>query len=128
MKKIIQKFALLIVMSAVILPVGVMAIDLGGGLLGDAQKAAGFKQATETTLAENVGYIINVALSFVGIIFTVLMVYAGYLWMTAAGETAQIDKAKKIITACIIGLVITLSAYSISNFVVSRIVAKVSNK
>jgi hypothetical protein len=67
-----------------------------------------------------VGTGIRVALSLVGIIFLVLMVYAGYLWMTARGEETQIDKAKDIISAAIIGLVIVMGAYAITTLVMTR--------
>jgi cation transporter-like permease len=67
-----------------------------------------------------VGKVINAALTMVGMIFLVLMVYAGYLWMTARGEADQVEKAKSIITAAIIGLVLVVSAYAISVFVTSR--------
>ncbi|MBI2436746.1 MAG: hypothetical protein HYV41_03330 [Candidatus Magasanikbacteria bacterium] len=100
----------------------VSALDLGQGLVKDAGKAAGYDENTsDITLSENVGKVINIALSVVGVLFTILMVYAGYLWMTARGKDEQIEKAKTIIVASIIGLFITLGAYSISNFVVPRI-------
>ena len=59
-----------------------------------------------------------------GVIFLVLMVYAGYLWMTARGTEEQIEKAKKIIMAAMIGLIITLGAYSITAFVVPAILER----
>jgi len=57
-------------------------------------------------------------LSFLGVIFVVLIVYGGILWMTAMGNDQQVDKAKKIITESIIGLVIVVLAYSISFLVI----------
>ncbi len=66
------------------------------------------------------GNIIGAALSLVGIIFLILMVYAGILWMTAQGKDDQIDRAKKIIIAAIIGLFITVSAYAITVFVTAN--------
>jgi len=69
-----------------------------------------------------VGSIIRVVLSLLGIIFVVLMVYAGFLWMTARGEKDQVTKAKDIIRNSIIGLIIIMTAYAITGFVVSRIV------
>lgn len=62
--------------------------------------------------------IINVVLSLLGVISLVLIVYAGFLWMTSAGNSDQADKAKSIIFASVIGLAIILTAYSISTFVV----------
>ena len=69
-----------------------------------------------------VGSIIRVVLSLLGIIFVVLMVYAGFLWMTARGEKDQVTKAKDIIRNSIIGLIIIMTAYAITGFVASRIV------
>ncbi len=75
---------------------------------------------TNTNLPTIIGGIINAALTLVGLIFLILMVYAGYLWMTARGEADQIDKAKQIIIAAVIGIVIVVSAYAITTFVTSR--------
>ena len=62
--------------------------------------------------------IINVALGVLGTIATILVFYAGFLWMTAAGDDEQIGKAKSIMTAAIIGLIVILASYSISTFFV----------
>jgi len=67
-----------------------------------------------------VGIGLNAALSLVGLIFLILMVYAGYLWMTARGEEEMTKKAQKIIISTIIGLIIVLSAYVITSFVTGR--------
>lgn len=64
------------------------------------------------------GKIINVALSVVGALFLALMLYGGFLWMTAAGDGGKVDKAKEIIRAAIIGIIIVVSAYVITYFVV----------
>lgn len=69
---------------------------------------------TEGSLSTVVGDIISTALTLVGIIFLILMVYAGFLWMTARGAEDQIEKAKSIISAAVIGLVLIMSAYAIS--------------
>lgn len=82
-----------------------------------AKAAAGY---TEGDIGNITGQIINTALQLVGIIFLALMVYAGYLWMTAQGEESQIEKAQKIITAAIIGLAITMSAYAITTLVTKK--------
>ena len=66
--------------------------------------------------------IIRVALGLLGIIALVLMLYAGFLWMTAGGNEEQIDSAKKVLTNAIIGLAIILSAYAIVSFVISKLV------
>lgn len=78
--------------------------------------------ATSRTLPEIIGNVIKVFLSIVGVIFLVLMVYAGYLWMTAQGEEAKVEKSKDTIKAAVIGLIIVVAAYAITNFVVSGLI------
>lgn len=64
-----------------------------------------------------IGRIIGAGLSLVGIIFFVLLVYGGFLWMTARGNEAQVKEAKDLITAAVIGLIVVLSAYAITAFI-----------
>ncbi len=61
--------------------------------------------------------IIKVALSLLGIILVVLIMYAGFLWMTAGGNEEQITKSKAMLKNAVIGLAIILSAYSIVWFI-----------
>ena len=63
------------------------------------------------------GSVIGAALSFIGILFFVLMIYGGITWMTAAGNQQQIDKAKNLIISAIIGLIIVMAAYAITSFI-----------
>lgn len=110
---------------AVVLPSAVFAIDLGGDLVGEAAVRGGYSGRTnETTLAETVGQVIKAVLSLVGIIFTALMVYAGFLWMTARGDEGMVEKSKHVLSAAIIGLIITLGSYSITAFILPRVLEK----
>tara|TARA_Y100000031_G_scaffold155089_1_gene204716 strand:- start:1608 stop:2171 length:564 start_codon:yes stop_codon:yes gene_type:complete len=76
---------------------------------------------TDSNVASLVGKIIQAALSLVATIFFFLMVYGGFLWMTARGNTDQIGKAKDLITQAIVGVVVISAAWAITNFVISRI-------
>jgi len=123
-----QKRALTtIVIAALVLLVVVPVVALAQTpLLNSLEQAgtAGYGAgATERTLPEIIGNIIKVFLSIMGVVFLVLMVYAGYLWMTAQGEEAKIDKSKDTIKAAVIGLIIVVAAYAITNFVVSGLIA-----
>ena len=71
---------------------------------------------------QTIGKIINVALSLLGVIVLVIIIYGGFLWMTAGGNDEKVGEAKKWIFGCIIGLVIILSAYAIATFVISNLV------
>jgi hypothetical protein len=84
-----------------------------------AANEAGFS-ATPQTPKLIVGKIINYALTFVGVIFLLLTIYAGFLWMTAGGNEETVKKAKKWLVNSIIGLAIVLAAYSITNFILLK--------
>lgn len=64
-----------------------------------------------------VAQIIRIFLGFLGVIFVFLLILAGYKWMTAGGDEGKITEARQQITAALIGLLIVLSAYSITVFV-----------
>ena len=65
--------------------------------------------------------VINIGMSVLGIIALAIVIYAGFLWMTAAGEEDKIEKAKKILKAGVIGLAIILASWGITVFVLSRL-------
>jgi Zn-dependent protease with chaperone function len=66
--------------------------------------------------------IINVALSFLGIIAVVIVLIGGFKYMTSGGSEEKTTEARKLIVSGIIGLAIILSAWAITSFVVSRLV------
>ncbi len=68
-----------------------------------------------------VANIIRIALGLLGTVALVIIIYAGYLWMTAGGNDEQIQTAKKLLINAAIGLAIILSAYAIASFVISRL-------
>lgn len=68
-----------------------------------------------------VANIIKVFLGFLGIIFLVLIILAGYKWMTAGGNEENVKQAKSQIVRATIGLLIILAAYSIATFVTNDI-------
>jgi cbb3-type cytochrome oxidase subunit 3 len=88
--------------------------------LDTAAKGAGY-DTNQTSPNTIISTIIQVALSFLGIIFLGLMVYGGYIWMTDRGNSDNIEKAKKLITAAVIGLIIVMAAYAISFLVIKQI-------
>lgn len=71
----------------------------------------------QNILTEQVTDIISLILSFLGVIFLVITIYAGFLWMTANGNDTQIKKAKDLLMNAIVGLVIITAAYSLTAFV-----------
>jgi hypothetical protein len=79
------------------------------------------EDVTGATFARTIARIVQVILGFLGVIFLVLVLYAGFLWMTAAGNEEKIKKAKDIMIAAVIGVAIILSAYAITYFVIDNL-------
>ena len=85
-------------------------------------KAAGIEQVgTEGQAIEIVATIIQIFLGFLGIIFVILIIYGGYLWMTSRGNEEQVKKAKDTLQKATIGLIIILAAYAITYFVFTEL-------
>lgn len=116
----LKKFTFILLALAFLFPATTLAIGNLNTAKNNLPQAAGAAGYTNTDIGSLSGQIINVALSLVGIIFLALMVYAGYLWMTAKGDESQVEKAQKIITSAMIGLVLTLSAYAITTLVTTK--------
>jgi hypothetical protein len=102
-----------------------LALQVRTGL----EDAAGSNGAgySSTSLTVIIGKLITVFLSLLGVIFLLLTIYAGFLWMTAAGDDKKIQSAKNILSAAVVGLVIILAAYAISDFVLRSLSAATGN-
>jgi len=94
------------------------------GLQDTASAAYGPDIANDTN--SNIGvfvgsYIIQPVIGLTGLIFLVLTVYAGIMWMTSAGDSKRVEKAKSILVASVTGAVIIASAYIIVNTVIQAL-------
>lgn len=82
-----------------------------------------FNDSTDdNTFVNYLGYVLTVFFSMFGIIFTGLIIFAGYNWMTAAGDKGKVDKATSIIKNSIFGIIITVGAYAIWQFIFIRVI------
>ena len=61
--------------------------------------------------------ILRWALGFMTLLAVVFIIYGGFMWLTAGGSEDRVEKAKQIITAAVIGLIIILLAWAIVIFV-----------
>lgn len=82
--------------------------------------SAGF-DVEQRDLPALVGSIIGGLLGILGVVFVILMIYGGYLFMSAQGNEDQVEKAKDIIKNAVIGIVIIFLAYAITTFVIGAI-------
>ena len=113
--------ALFIAMPAGATPTNLSEIVWDGGdtniqSVGDV---TGLGSADPRAIAASV---IKVMLGFLGIIAVIIILYAGFLWMTAAGNEDKITQAKGMMSAGVIGLVIVLAAFGIATFVMNALV------
>ena len=65
--------------------------------------------------------IINQVIAYMGIVFVVIILYAGFLYLFSMGDEVKTKKARDTITGGIIGLVLIFTSYSIASFVISSI-------
>jgi hypothetical protein len=70
-----------------------------------------------TDLPTSIGQVVGAVLAFIGVIFLILMIYAGFTWMMARGNQQDVQKAKDMIEAAIIGLIIVMAAYAITAYI-----------
>ena len=82
--------------------------------------------ASQTSLGNSdltsvIGNIIKVFLGLLGIIFLIIFIYSGFLWMTAGGDDKQVARAKKMLINAVVGLVIILFAYGITAFIINAL-------
>ena len=82
-----------------------------GGSSGPAHKS--------DDLISDTNKIINVVLGVLGVVAVAVVIYGGFLFLTAQGDPGKIKKGKDSITWGIIGLIIALLSWSIINFVLS---------
>ena len=79
---------------------------------------AGFETASgrdpQTRLIDSVIRLVYFSLSFLGVITLLIILYAGFLWMTAGGDQEQIGQSKKWLINGVIGLILILTAYSVT--------------
>lgn len=112
-------FAIVFLSILCALPGRVFAVDAsstGLSTTGTAAFGSAAVSGENATISYFVGaYILKPVFGLVGVGFFVLTVYAGVLWMTAAGDSKKVDKAKDILTASVIGLVIIISSYVLTN-------------
>lgn len=80
---------------------------------------AGFN--VQTRIGDIVSTTIQAFLGLLGVIFVILIISAGYNWMTSAGEEEKVNKAKDTIKRAIIGIIIIIGAYAITYFVFRNI-------
>lgn len=100
----------------------------GGGSGGLSTGLEEFKDAgsglnTGGTLIGYVANIIRWILGILGTVFFIIIVLQGYLYMVSSGDASKTAAATGAITNAVIGLLIIMGAFLITNFVTSGLIA-----
>lgn len=71
---------------------------------------------------------VNTALVFLGIIFVLLLIVAGFQYMTAGGNEDQVKKSMGRIKTAVIGVLIIFMSWSISMYILTRLNSIISGR
>ncbi|MFH1789901.1 MAG: hypothetical protein ABH832_02425 [bacterium] len=77
---------------------------------------------SEQDLRWSVISIVRYLLGLLGIVLVVIIMYAGYIWMTAGGNEERVTSAKAWLKGAIIGLIIILSSFAITSWILQSAV------
>jgi len=63
---------------------------------------------------------LNIAYFIAGTVAIIVIIVGGIMYASAAGNSANITKAKNMILYSIVGLVVVVAAYAITNYVIGK--------
>ncbi len=63
-----------------------------------------------------IGTILTALFSILGVISIALLIYSGYIWMTARGNESKVTEAKENISNILIGLIFIIGSYALTTF------------
>lgn len=95
-----------------------LAYSLGFDTTGDLKSYTQLGSADPATI---VFTLVNTALIFLGMITLILIIVAGFIWLTAGGVEEKITKAKDIMKGATIGLIIVLGSYGLAQYLFTAI-------
>lgn len=108
--------AMVLTIAVPVLAMPALALDLGTNYVNNSVTGLGTNDPRKMA-----GLIIQIALGFLGVLAVVIILIGGFKWMTAAGNEEQIEDAKKVLMAGIIGLIIILASWGIATFVLNSL-------
>jgi len=69
-----------------------------------------------------VGLVVRLFINFLGVTFIILMVFAGYGWMTAGGNEEKVKKSRTMIVQALVGLLVAVVSWTLWNFIFEKII------
>jgi len=69
----------------------------------------------------NIKTLLNAVYFWAGAVAVIIIIVAGFLYVTSANNAQQITRAKNAILSAVIGLVVVLLAFGITNIVITGV-------
>jgi cytochrome bd-type quinol oxidase subunit 2 len=127
-KKIYQGLVCSILLLIVISPLSCLAADAQAGItkgITDFTNASGLPKGS-SDLVVVVTNVVKSLLALMGLILVILIIYAGFTWMTAQGDEKKVETAKTMIKNAAIGVILIIAAYAIATFIVTQTTTAIS--
>src|SRR4030042_942967 len=86
-----------------------------GEIQGNLDKTLTPSGVTKTEALPLLATIIQALLVFVGMVFFILIIYGGIMWMTSIGNEDKVKKSRALIIASVIRLALIILAYLIAS-------------
>lgn len=119
MKTLKQTLLVFALMTGAITLFAAFMPTAGAALLSAGDNPSEIAGATggETSLRQLILTIVNYALTFLGILAVIMVIYGGFTYVASAGNDEAVGNAKKIIMYALIGIIIILLSFVIVNAV-----------
>jgi len=108
--------------STLVIDTGSAQSGAQGGLITGTDRPQTLIEATtryDGSFRSAITMIVNYFLFFLGLVATIMIIYGGFLYITAGGDDAGAEKGKKILLYAAIGLVVVLISYSLVNTILA---------
>lgn len=76
---------------------------------------------TEDNLTQAIGNIISGVIGLLGLACVVIIIVGGIQYMTSSGDSGKVKKAKDTILYGVIGMVICILAFAITQFIITTL-------
>ncbi len=118
-KNVIKTTAVSLITGAVLMVSSLSMVSAQSGFINNSDNPNAVSTATggQTSFRQLALTIVNFFLSFLGLIAVIMIIYGGFLYVSAAGNQEKIESAKKIIMYAIIGIIVILLSFAIVNTV-----------
>ena len=108
---------------AIFLPILVMAIDFKPSIDIPNSKFTATTTITPSSLAEYIVAIYRYGGMFAGVVAMFMLVYAGWEWLLAGGNSSKISRARDKINSVLIGLALLCGGYILLSLISQRLVS-----